>query len=47
MTGDLMMKGLVVVYIVTACLFAAEGNWPRCMYWIGAAIITSSVLVMP
>jgi hypothetical protein len=46
MSGTLLMQGLVVVYIVVAITFAYEGNWPKCAYWIGASIITSSVLWM-
>lgn len=46
MNGDLLMKGLIVFYAVVACVFAWEGNWPKMTYWIGAAIITSSVVVM-
>jgi drug/metabolite transporter (DMT)-like permease len=46
MNGHLLMQGLVVVYVIVAVVFAWEGNWPKCLYWIGASIITSSVLVM-
>ena len=46
MTGDLLMRGLLVVYVLIACTFAYEGNWPKCTYWIGAAVITASVLWM-
>ncbi len=38
MTGDLLMKGLIVAYVVIACTFAYEQNWPKMTYWIGAAI---------
>jgi hypothetical protein len=46
MTGTLLMKVLVCQYLVLAAVFAYELNWPKCSYWIGAAIITTSVLVM-
>jgi hypothetical protein len=46
MTGDLMMKGLIVVYVLTAGLFAYEQNWPKCWYWLAAAQITGSVLLL-
>lgn len=39
------MMGLVGVYLVTALVSGYEGNWPRCSYWIGAAIITISVIL--
>ena len=44
--GTMLMQGLVVVYVIVAVVFAVEGNWPKCTYWIGAVIITLSVLVM-
>ncbi len=44
--GDKLMVALVVVYLVTASVFAWEANWPKMSYWIGAAIITTSVLAM-
>lgn len=37
---------LIGQYIMLACLFAWEDNWPKFFYWIGAAIIASSVLAM-
>ena len=44
--GLLGMKVLIAAYLVLACVFMWEGKWPYAAYWIGAAIITSSVLVM-
>jgi hypothetical protein len=46
MNGDLLMQGLIVTYVIVALVFGYEQNWPKCTYWIGAAIITGSVLVM-
>ena len=46
MIGPLLMQGLVVTYVLVALVFAYEGNWPKCTYWMGAAIITTSVLWM-
>lgn len=46
MTGHLLMQALVLEYVVVALVFAWEGNIPKMCYWIGAAIITTSVLVM-
>ncbi len=46
MTGELMMKGIIVVYVITAGFFAYEHNWPKVWYWLAAAQITGSVLVM-
>ena len=45
-SGTALMTGLIVFYVVLAGVFAVEGNWPRCTYWIGASIITGSVLWM-
>jgi len=46
MTGDLLMKGLIVLYIVLAAVFAYEQNWPKAWYWLAAAQITGSVLLL-
>lgn len=46
MTGDMLMRGLIVFYVVLAGVYAYETNWAKCTYWIGAAIISTSVLVM-
>ena len=46
MTGDTLMVGLIVVYVVLAVIFAFEGNWPRVLYWVSAGLITTSVLWM-
>ena len=44
MTSTGMMLFLVGFYLLTAGVSGIEGNGPRCGYWIGAAIITVSVL---
>lgn len=43
MTGLLLMKCIIVIYIVTACVFAYERNWFKMWYWLAAAQITASV----
>lgn len=40
------MKVLIAAYILIACTFAYEGNWPKVGYWVSAAGITLSVLCM-
>ena len=40
------MRVLVGVYVVVAIVFASEGNWAKMVYWISAAMLTCSVLVM-
>lgn len=44
--GTLLMQILVCVYVVVAVIFGYEGDWPKAAYWVGAAIITSSVVFM-
>jgi len=39
-----MMSVLIVFYIIVAFVSAAESNWPRALYWVGASIITCAVL---
>jgi len=46
LTGENMMRLLICLYIFTAVLFALQRNWPRMLYWIGAATIATSVLWM-
>lgn len=43
-TSTNMMIGLVGFYILTAGVSAYELNWPRALYWISAAGITTAVL---
>lgn len=40
------MIGLCIFYVFVAFVFAYESNWPKCTYWLGAAVITGSVLAM-
>ncbi len=46
LTGENAMRFIVCFYIFTAILFALQKNWPKVMYWLGAATITTSVLLM-
>lgn len=39
-----MMMGLVGFYLLTAIVSGTEANWPRVLYWISAAGITTAVL---
>lgn len=45
-SGAFLMQSLAVFYVLVAIVFAYEGNYAKCAYWIGASIITTSVLVM-
>ena len=44
MTSTAMMIGLIGVYLLTAGVSAYELNWPRTLYWVSAAGITSAVI---
>ena len=44
--GFFGMKLLIGVYLVLACVFAAEGRWPYAVYWISAGSLTACVLAM-
>ena len=44
--GDTLMSGLLAFYLLLAAVFAYERQWAKCSYWIGAAILTGSVLRM-
>lgn len=46
MNGHTLMTALIGVYVIVAIVFATEGNWPKTWYWLAAAQITASVLVM-
>jgi hypothetical protein len=46
MTGNQMMVLLIGAYIVIALKFLHEGNYAKVWYWLAAAQITGSVLVM-
>ena len=46
MHPDWLPKALMVQYVVAALVYGWSGDWPRCYYWIGATIITGSVLWM-
>jgi hypothetical protein len=41
-----MAWGLVAFYVMLVGSSALEKRWPVCLYWIGAAILTTGVLWM-
>lgn len=43
---DWLNLALVLAYVVLAIAFAVMGNWPKVLYWIGAGILTASLLWM-
>ena len=44
MIGDMLMKGLVVFYIILILVYLWERQWPKAMYWLGAAILNIGIL---
>lgn len=46
MSGNLLVKLLIVQYLLAMCLFLYSGNYPKALYWLGAAIISYSILIM-
>jgi hypothetical protein len=34
---------LIVLDVGAACVYAANEDWRRCIYWIAAAILTGTV----
>lgn len=46
MVSSYLMGGLICAYAVIALVAAYEGNYPRVLYWVSAASITTSVLWM-
>lgn len=44
MTSTNMMLGLIGFYLLTSIVSGVEGNWPRVLYWLSAAGITTAVI---
>ena len=44
--GDWFGIVLVTEYVLLAMVYACEGDWPKVGYWIGAAILGTSVVLM-
>ena len=36
---------LIATYLVLAVLYALDRNWPKVLYWVGAAILGTGVLL--
>lgn len=37
---------LILEYLLLTGLYACDGSWQKSMYWIGAAVISTSILLM-
>lgn len=44
MSSTLLMKCLFVAYLLIMLVAIHEKNWPRALYWFGAAVLTVAVL---
>lgn len=44
--GNLFVKILIVEYAIATIFYCADGNYAKALYWIGAMIISTSVLWM-
>ena len=36
---------LICAYVVLAVLYGVDKDWPRVLYWVGAAILGTGVLL--
>ena len=36
---------LIVTYLVLAVLYGVERDWPKVLYWVGASILGTGVLL--
>ena len=36
---------LIVVYLGLAGLYASDAAWPKVLYWLGAAILSTGILL--
>lgn len=44
--GILFLKLMLVEYVVAMILFAWGKDWPRALYFLGAAVLSVGVLTM-
>lgn len=45
MKSDLFMRILLIQYIIVALACLVERNWARFLYWAGAILLTTGVLM--
>mgnify|MGYP001580414686 CR=1 FL=1 len=46
MLGDLFVKALIVQYGLAMCAYLMQGQPIKALYWLGALMISVSVLTM-
>ena len=44
--GELLQKLLIFQYAIISVVYLYEGNYFKSMYWVGAIVITISILYM-
>lgn len=44
--GDWLVAGLAGFNLLVALVYALSGEWAKTLYWVGAAIINTSVVLM-
>lgn len=44
--GDLFVKVMIVEYLVIALVYGLNHNWAKVLYFLSAALISVSVLMM-
>ncbi len=44
MISDAMVKFLIIQYVVILLVCLWENNWPKSLYWLGAAILNIGLL---
>lgn len=43
--SDRLMYAMILFYILTAAVSAYEGLWGRCVYFVGAVVLSIGVLM--
>lgn len=46
MISTWLMKSLWLAYLLIFIVSLLERNWPRAVYWLGACVITTGVIMM-
>jgi len=46
MLSSWLIRVLLLEYIIILAVCAYEGNWKLALYWLGASILQSSVILM-
>jgi len=44
--GDMLLIILLVQYILIGIVYGLNDNWGKCLYFVGASILSIGVLIM-